>query len=113
MRTILARLTIFWGVFPSAISRCSCRRAFRSSTNRDSLGSIPEVNHRRTRDSNVCDKTIDCEVAVLVHFHPAAVAARIAVYRVRDEIVLGVVHMRLGLIPLPSVNSTPAASRAD
>ena len=58
MRMILARLTIFWGVFPSAISRCSWRRAFRSSTNRNSLYSIREVNHYHTKDSNVYDTTL-------------------------------------------------------
>src|SRR3984893_14222467 len=58
MRMILARLTIFCGVFPSAISCCSCSRAFRSSTNRDSLCSIREMNHDHTRDSNVRDRTL-------------------------------------------------------
>src|ERR1700730_5529188 len=55
---ILARLTIFCGVFPSAISCCSCNRAFRSSTNRDSSCSIREMNHDHTRDSNVRDRTL-------------------------------------------------------
>src|SRR3984893_16817827 len=59
MRMILARLTIFCGVFPSAISCCSCSRAFRSSTNRDSSCSIREMNHDHTRDSNVRDRTLD------------------------------------------------------
>src|ERR1700737_4264944 len=58
MRMILARLTIFCGVFPSAISCCSCSRAFRSSTNRDSSCSIREMNHDHTRDSNVRDRTL-------------------------------------------------------
>src|ERR1700738_5186961 len=58
MRMILARLTIFCGVFPSAISCCSCSRAFRSSTNRDSSCSIREMNHDHTRDSNVRDGTL-------------------------------------------------------
>jgi hypothetical protein len=51
--------TIFWGVFPSAISRCSWRLAFRSSPDRNSLCSIREVNHHHTRDSIVCVRTIE------------------------------------------------------
>src|ERR1700730_3777278 len=58
MRMILARLTIFCGVFPSAISCCRCSRAFRSSTNRDSSCSIREMNHDHTRESNVRDRTL-------------------------------------------------------
>src|SRR5664279_4828179 len=76
MRMILARLTIFWGVFPSVISRCSWRRAFRSSTNRNSLCSIREVNHHHTRDSIVCDRTLGNVLKELCRADEAAKAYR-------------------------------------
>src|ERR1700720_1991360 len=61
MRMILARLTILCGVFPSAISCCSCSRAFR-----DSSCSIREMNHDHTRDSNVRDRTLALAVGAVL-----------------------------------------------